>query len=560
MTPRSEPLAQFEHVLGSAVIRALTGNAELQWSGKTLYNGIEPVALTAAHQTDSHETLQDQRALLDGAGLRLRLSDASLHASHLPEDPIERLVFELLEQLRCESLAPEGLQGLRDNLRERFERWARAFVDSGLTETSLGILLLTLSVTAWTRLTGHEINERMADLMEGTRANIVPEIGHDLAGLKRHRRDQSLFIVHALAISRWVGSAANSPQAGTTAREFKSRNGFSLRLHFQTDSPQPPPVAEIGQNKAWQDSGNRYRIFTTAYDQEAEAPDLVRAAVLAEFRSQMDREIAALGLNVPKLARLLRRRLSILQRDGWSFQQEEGLIDGRRLANLVSNPIDRTIFQCERDNERVDCAVTLLFDCSGSMKAHAQITSILADVLARALTLAGVATEVLGFTTASWTGGRAFKEWQKAGRPVAPGRLNERLHLVFKSATTPWRKARSGVAVLRRLELYREGIDGEAVDWACQRLMGLSAQRRILLVISDGCPMDSATHQTNNDHYLDQHLKQVVMRYERSGSVAIRGLGVGLDLGCFYRHRLAIDLRDGLDEALLLRIVDLISR
>jgi len=562
MTPRAEPLAQFEHVLGGAMIRALTGNAELQWSGKTLYNGIVPVTLAAAHQTDADETLQDQRALLDGAGLRFKFSDASLHAAHLPKDPIAGLIFELLEQLRCESLAPEGLTGLQANLRERFERWARDFVDSGLTETSLGILLLTISVTVWTRLTGHEIDESMADLMEGTRANIVPELGHDLAGIKHHRANQSLFIVHALAISHWVANAVNmaQAQAGTVAGKFKSSNGFGLRLHFQTDSPKPPPVAEIGENKTWQETGGRYRIFTTAYDQQAQAQDLIRAAVLSEFRSQLDREIAALGINIPKLARQLRKRLSIMRRDGWNFQQEEGLIDGRRLAHLVSNPFERDIFQHERNEPLMDCAVTLLFDCSGSMKAHAQTTSTLADILGRALTVAGVATEILGFTTASWTGGRAFKDWQKAGRPAAPGRLNEQLHLVFKSASTPWRKARSGMAALRRLELYREGIDGEAVDWACQRLLALSVKRRILVVISDGCPMDSATHQTNHDHYLDQHLKQTVMRHERAGSVAIRGLGVGLDLGCFYRHRLAIDLQDGLDEALFEQIVNLISR
>jgi cobaltochelatase CobT len=554
-------LAQFEHVLGSTVVRALTGNSELQWSGRTLYKGVDPVPLVAAHQTDSDTTLDDQRALLDGAALRLRLSNAELHSLHAPQEPVERMVYELLEQLRCESLAPEGLRGVRHNLRERFERWARAFLDSGLTETSLGILLFTISLTVWTRLTGHEIDDSMADLMEATRANIVPELGPSLAELKRQRHNQESFIPHALQISQWVSHAVQSAQSesGSGAASFKSRNGFGLRLHFQTESATPPPVAEIGENKTWRDAGSRYRIFTTAYDEETYAASLIRPAVLAGFRGLMDRDIAEFGFNIPKLARMLQHRLSVVQREGWNFQQEEGYIDGRRLAHLVSSPFERDVFQRERDEQRVDCAVGILFDCSGSMKAHSENTSIIADVLGRALSMAGVATEILGFTTASWNGGRALKDWQRSGRPHGPGRLNEQLHLVFKSATTPWRKARLGVAALRRIELYREGIDGEAVEWACQRLLALSAQRRILLVVSDGCPMDSATHQTNDNHYLDQHLKQTVARYERSGSVQICGLGVGLDLGCFYRRRLAIDLRDGLDEGLLMQIADLIA-
>ncbi len=554
-------LSEFETTLGGAMVRALTGNADLQWSGRTLYRGVDPVDLMAAHQSDALDTLADQRALLDGAALRLRFSDAALHAAHMPADDVERLVFELLEQCRCESLVPEGYAGLQRNLRERFERWATEFVASGLTETSLGILLFTIALTGWTRLTGVELDDSMADLMESTRAGLVPEIGTDLNAIRTHRTDQARFIPHALAISRWVGQSVRGALEGSnaSATHFKSRNGFALRLHFQSESTPPPPVAQIGENKTWQHAGQRYRIFTTAYDQDVEAASLIRPAVLSELRQQMDREIAATGFNIPRLARRLQQRLAMPERDGWNFQQEDGYVDGRRLSQLICDPLDREIFQRERNAPMVNCAVTLLLDCSGSMKTHAQSTSLLADVIGRALTMAGVDTEILGFTTSSWTGGRAMKDWLRAGRPEAPGRLNEQLHLVFKSAATPWRRARPAIAALRRHELYREGIDGEAVDWAAQRLMRWPAQRRILLVISDGCPMDSATHQANDTHYLDQHLKQTVTRIERTGAITICGLGVGLDLGCFYRRRLAIDLRDGVDDSLLMSVVDLLS-
>lgn len=561
MSPATPPLAEFESALGGAVVRTLTANAGLQWSGRTLYDGVDPIALVAAHQCDALDTLEDQRALLDGAALRLRLSDAAFHAANAPLDEVERFVYELLEQFRCESLVPEGYPGLRRNLRERLARWGSAFVSSGITETSLGILLFTVALISWSRLTGNEIDDGMADLIESTRAGVVPEIGGDLSAMKRHRRDQARFNAHALRICRWVGQSVKGAQAQgqASARPFKSRNGFALRLHFQQGPPVPQPAAVIGENKAWQQGKQGYRIFSTRYDQEAEAGVLVRSALLQETRDQMDREISERGLNVSRLARRLQQRLAVTQRDGWHFQLEEGYIDSSRLSQLVCDPLNREIFLAERVMPVVRCAVTILLDCSGSMKAHAQATSLLVDLLGHALAMAGAETEILGFTTKSWSGGRALRDWQLAGSPELPGRLNERLHIVFKSASTPWRRARLALSALRRQELYREGMDGEALEWAAQRLVLRSVDRRILLVVSDGCPMDSATHQANGAHYLDQHLKQVVSRIEKEGSIEVCGLGVGLDLGCFYRRRLGIRLQEGLDHAMLTAVGDLIS-
>lgn len=168
--------------------------------------------------------------------------------------------------------------------------------------------------------------------------------------------------------------------------------------------------------------------------------------------------------------------------------------------------------------------------------------------------------EILGFSTQSWNGGRARRQWQRAGQPDLPGRLNERLHIVFKDGARRWQQSRHGIAALRKPDIFREGIDGEAVEWACQRLLERPAKRRILMVISDGCPMDTATHQANDEHYLDQHLRQVLAAHERSGDVKICALGVGLDLGVFYRHRLAVELEPGIDEALLQSVAELLCR
>jgi cobaltochelatase CobT len=191
-----------------------------------------------------------------------------------------------------------------------------------------------------------------------------------------------------------------------------------------------------------------------------------------------------------------------------------------------------------------DAAVCFLIDCSGSMKAQRESIALLVDVMSRALDLAGVPCEVLGFTTGAWSGGRALRDWRRAGQPPEPGRLNERCHIIFKPAEKAWRLARRDMAALLKPELYRECLDGEALLWAEQRLLAQNASRRILLVISDGCPSDSATAQTNDPLYLEQHLLAVTERIERSGRVELTALGVGLDMSGYYRHSDMLDLSD----------------
>ena len=232
----------------------------------------------------------------------------------------------------------------------------------------------------------------------------------------------------------------------------------------------------------------------------------------------------------------------------------------------MASPTERRLFRTEHLEPQARCALTLLIDCSGSMKQHVNNTALLADVLARTLEQVGVAVEVLGYTTATWNGGRVSKAWQSAGRPPHPGRLNELRHLVFKDAGTSWRRSRLGLAALQKPDLYREGVDGEAVDWACTRLRaqdttlcGHEIDRRLLLVLSDGSPMDTATHLANDVHYLDHHLRQVVERQEAQGGVEILGLGVGLDLSPFYSRCQALDPAATISHATLGEVMELMS-
>jgi cobaltochelatase CobT len=281
--------------------------------------------------------------------------------------------------------------------------------------------------------------------------------------------------------------------------------------------------------------------------------------LLRELREKLDHRITEHGINIPRLTRQLMLLLAAPRRDGWSFGEEQGYIDGRRLAQVISSPAERRVFRAEQHKPKADCMVSFLADCSGSMKAHAEPVAILIDVLVRALEQAGVTTEVLGFTTGAWNGGRAQRDWMKAGRPKNPGRLNEVTHMIFKDADTGWRRARPDVAALLKLDLYREGIDGEAVAWACRRMQARKETRRILVVISDGCPRDSATILANDEFYLANHLKEVIAHHETRGEVEICGLGVGLDLSPYYSRSLAITLPESLNNELLTEIAQLIG-
>ena len=565
LEPPASPYAV--DAVGAALLRSLSGDASLQWNGQNLYQGTQPIDLLAPHQLHQPQwtgSWLEQRALLDGAALRLRFSDAALHAAHAPTEPVERLVYELLEQLRTESLVPADWPGVRHNLALHFQRWCQHFVDSGLTESSLGILLFTLALTSWSRMGGEEVPPAMADRAEATRAYMSSTVGHCWVALRQHRHCQSAFIPHALELCRWMGQAVHSAEAAAGAAPAPSRNGFVLKLHFSTPDKLTPPNHSAGSAAVsaaiahGAQAGRGYRVFSKAYDREVAAAALVRPAQLAELRAHMDAELEQAAYHMGRLSRYLRKNLALPDGDGWQFGMESGYVDGSRLALLVGNPQATSVFKDVRQSRVVQCAVTLLLDCSGSMKTHAERTSILVDVLGRALEMAGVVVEVLGFSTNAWNGGRVRRDWQAAGQPQCPGRLNEVLHLVFKSAALPWRRGRRGIAALRRPDLFREGVDAEALEWACQRLRNIPAKRRILLVVSDGCPMDTATAECNGEDYLANHLQHMVPLLQRREGVEICAVGLAGKLGHFYPHHRVLDLKNGVGDAVFMQIAALL--
>ncbi|MGG1943800.1 cobalt chelatase [Trinickia sp. NRRL B-1857] len=546
--------------LCAAVVRAFSGDRALHYRDGCLCRQSRPLPLYAPHVRANafEERLSALRGVADGAAMRLMFSDAALHRSMSPEAPVERVLFELFEQIRCEALAPPAMRGLADNLRLRFEGWLGAYSRAGRIEDQLGILVYTVVQIVWSRVTGWPVLEETQDVIEATRAAIVPAIGAQLVALRRHREDQAAYAAHACALAECVASMLERERAmfatdtEAAAREpLDALTSFSLWVDFDFDfderNDSAPGGAGEHESRLRPADAPSYRAYTTRFDREVRASTLVREALLREYRERLDERIAAQRINVVRIARVLRAALAVPERDGWSFGEDDGRIDGRRLAQIVASPAERRVFVRERMRPRGDCIVGFLADCSASMKAHIEPVAMLIDILARACEQAGVATEVLGYTTGAWNGGRARLEWLARGRPPQPGRLNELCHMVFKGAEDSWRRARASIAALFKPDLFREGVDGEAVQWACARLAAHAGARRILVVISDGSPMDAATVQASGARYLDAHLKDVLERQALAGDVEVIGLGLGRNPMHFYRDCATLDPAAPLD-------------
>ena len=557
--------------LCAAALRALTGDGALHYRGHRLYRGRQKLPFYAAHLHPTGEAadLATLRGAADGLALRLTHSDEALHRALQPADTVERAVFDLLEQFRCESLVDPQQPGIRRNLRQRFEDWLRQFHHSGLTETAGGLLVFTLSQVTRARLTGDPVLEETEDLMEATRAGISPEIGHPLAALHRLRQDQTACAEPARALAAWLArqladAAALQGAEGEADKPFDNRIALGIRLEADAGDPEEGDEGALAPGRTGTRTGEgataRYLVFTNAYDREVAASTLVRPAQLRELREQLNRHLQAQSVNVPRVARELVAALALPSREDWAQAQEEGMVDGRRLAQLIASPTERRLFRQPVRDPVADACVTFLVDCSGSMRTHREAVAAMVDVYSRALEMAGASCEILGFTTGGWNGGRAARDWHRAGRPEQPGRLNELLHIVFKEAALPWRRTRQHLAALLKEDNFREGIDGEALQWAARRLQARPEGRKLLLVVSDGCPMDAATHLANSPRFLDQHLQQVAGDIEADGAIELLAVGVGLDLSPYYRRSLVIDLAEGLRHRVFAEVTDRMGR
>ncbi|MFL4474459.1 cobalt chelatase [Paeniglutamicibacter sp. MACA_103] len=543
--PNAERRAQEIRQLCAATLRALGADPRLELLGSRPYRGTAVLPFNAPHLYPSlpGAGLESFRGASDGMALRALHSDTAAHLAFLPENSSARLVFEVLEQFRCESLA--ALPGVVANLRARHEAWSKEYLASGLAETSLGMLLYTILQVTRSRITGEPVVEESEDMIEATRANLSSTLGPLLPALRRHKHSQADFAQHALQIALLVADAVAALESRAPARKAaRAKESKAAEFSLLVDVEQEAALigrTGTGTSGILEAAAGGYQVFTRAYDKESAARELVRDELLRGYRERIAHRVHTEAVNTALLAKRLQGLLCVPERSGHDSGAEEGLLDASRLGQLIASPTESRLFKTDRLEPVAAATVAFLVDCSGSMKQHAEGLAAFLDVLVRALERIEVPCEVLGYTTGAWNGGRALKDWRRAGAPDNPGRLNELSHLVFKDAATSWRTGRQGLAAMLKSTLYREGIDGEAVRWALGRLRAREEERRILVVVSDGSPADGATANANDEFYLQHDFAAVLRAAEAEGGTTILGLGLGLDMSPYFRRNTILD-------------------
>ncbi len=534
----------------SATVRAVSGRPSADLRAQRLRVDDRTVALASPHlAADLGEVgLARGRGVADNLGLLLRHTDLDIHRSMAPESTLERVVFDLLEQLRCESLAPESYAGMQANLDVAFRAWTAQALHDRIDDSGVGLLVFTVTHMVRARL-GHPLQvEGLDEVTEQTRGMLSIHIGGPLRAMRSLTADQQAYGDAALDIAQLIGEIAGDAAIAPATAALLQRHRLLLSpLDDAADdvvsagqvglgrlaTSSPPALDQVGD----------YQVYSTAYDHQVDASTLIPLAQQIRRRAELDAYRRAQGVSTARLAQRLRAHLASPSDDGWERAVEEGYVDAGRLARLVVDPLERRIFRRPDTAPRADVSVSFLIDNSGSMKRQRYETvAVLVDTLSHALDLAGVENEVLGFTTGGWTGAGLAQQWRRDGQPDNPGRLNELQHIVYKDAGTPWRRARRSLATQLSTHHYRESVDGEAIVWAHQRLMGRSARRRLLVVISDGSPMDSATANANREGFLDDHLHDVAQWVERWSPVELGAIGIDGDVSSVFSRSVARDL------------------
>jgi len=582
------PLEAFRAVLAGTA-RAMAGEPELELSftAEAPSASFKQIRVPMPGRNLPKEQVAEARGFADGFALREKHHDAKVHARQAPVEAVARSVFDAVEQARVEALGARAMAGVRENLARALDHRiksdpltrarARAEVPLG---TALGLLVRE-------RLTGDAPPAVAEPALALVRDWIEEKAGADLDALEYALDDQAAFaklasrMLEDLELVEAMPEATEPEEAGDEDNEDESEGGEEQdEAEDQTGGQADGQMEQRAEDtQAGEDEANSedqegefdgdgdfgedgdegmqpvrpnrpsadspgfldYKAYTEQFDEVIEAGELCSEEELNRLRAYLDQQLTHLQGAVTKLANRLQRRLMAQQSRSWDFDQEEGMLDAARLARVVVSPAHSLSYKIERDTQFRDTVVTLLLDNSGSMRGRPiSIAAISADIMARTLERCGVRVEILGFTTRQWKGGQSREAWLAAGRPAMPGRLNDLRHIVYKRADEPYRRARKNLGLMMREGLLKENIDGEALMWAHQRMIGRTEERKILMVISDGAPVDDSTLSVNSGSYLEKHLRQVIAWIENKSPVELVAIGIGHDVTRYYARAVTI--------------------
>jgi cobaltochelatase CobT len=524
------------------------------------------------------------RGAADSVALRLRHHDEAVHAARSPGPREAKDVYDALEQARVESVGAQHMAGVGANLRARLAEECEAEGYDRMTRRDQLPVAAALSLLAREAMSGQPSPESARRILQTWRDTLGPEADSAIADMAETQHDQVRFTRAArkllaalqLAEAEVEAEPENSDDEGEEGGEQAGSQDNSQDSQGESQDEQDSTLGqqpEQIQGEAAEDDGEdaedeeaaaaegdekpggpqqrrdrppsddhaTYRAFSRANDEEVDAEDLCDPDELTRLRQQLDQQLQHLQGVVSKLANRLQRRLMAQQTRAWEFDLEEGMLDAGRLARVIVNPLLSLSYKRERETEFRDTVVTLLIDNSGSMRGRPiTVAAMCGDILARTLERCAVKVEILGFTTRAWKGGQSRERWVAEGKPRNPGRLNDLRHIIYKSADSPWRRARKNLGLMLREGLLKENIDGEALLWAYRRLMSRPERRRILMVISDGAPVDDSTLSVNPGNYLERHLREVIREIESRDLAELIAIGIGHDVTRYYRRAVTI--------------------
>jgi cobaltochelatase CobT len=578
------PLEQFKQVLtGTARALAHEPEVELAFTADAPSQAGKNFKVPMPGRLLPPDQVAEARGFADSFALRLKHHNPARHAALRPSEVIAGAAFDAVENARVEALGSRNMAGIAANLGHALELKMRTDPIARAQAPDEVPISTALSLIVRERLTGAPVPAGAAAGVDMLRGWIEENAGSDLDALALALDDQNAFaaltqsMLEHLNLTEGDVDPSDADEGGDDAEDAQDQEGDSeddgegeagqaeARAEPQQGEGEETEADYDGEDMDDQDGADGemgddgmqpvtpqrrnwghlpqsdYKIWSTKFDETITATELADEEELNRLRAYLDQQLSNLQSVVTKLANRLQRRLMAQQNRSWDFDQEEGMLDAARLARVIVSPGSSLSYKIERETDFRDTVVTLLIDNSGSMRGRPiSIAAISADILARTLERCGVKTEILGFTTRAWKGGQAREDWLAAGRQPMPGRLNDLRHIIYKKADEPWRHAKRNLGLMMREGLLKENIDGEALLWAHNRLIARAEDRRILMVISDGAPVDDSTLSVNHGGYLEQHLRKVIEMIETRSPVQLVAIGIGHDVTRYYKRAVTI--------------------
>ncbi len=583
MTNKYTDIDEFKRALTMAM-RSISKQDELTvsfGSDKGNISGLK-ARLPMPNKNMDSDQINSLRGEADSLALYLAHHKEVVDEKYAPKGQNAKGIYNALEKVRCDAIGSNAMSGIASNLIEKEKTKIKRKVLSVNNDSPEGKMIEALSYLVMERLTGSKIKEAQEYIepwkkwIEERAETSIDELTQALQNQKEYAKITRK-LIGDLELGDELGedpseedqeddSDQNENEELSDSEEDQSSSEDETQSDDmdvedgipEEDDSLETDMSEIGEESESEDDdlaqaargrGNDneqrrelpYKIFTEKFDEEIKAIDLCEMEELERLREYLDQQLNHLQGAVTRLANKLQRKLLAQQNRSWEFDLEEGLLDVSKLTRVIIDPTSPLSFKMEKDIEFRDTVVSLLIDNSGSMRGRPiTIAAMCADILARTLERCSVKTEVLGFTTKAWKGGKSRESWLEEGKQPAPGRLNDLRHIIYKTADEPWRRSKRNLGLMLREGLLKENIDGEALEWAHRRLLARTEQRKILMVISDGAPVDDSTLSVNAGNYLERHLKQVIQKIELDSSIELTAIGIGHDVNRYYRKAVTI--------------------